>query len=347
MKYTQFSSADFICDEYFQNWIIRPDNETNEFWNNWLLQHPEKKETIEEGKNILLHITFKEDFPTEEQTQSSLASTLFIINSLKEQNENKNSRVTPVFRLNQIIKIAAIFIIISVSVSIILYNYWNAKTIISTKYSEIKKITLPDGSSVVLNAHSMISYYTHAIKSSPRQVWLDGEAFFDVKHINKTENYIKASERFIVSTTDLNVKVLGTSFNVKKRSKATEVILETGRIRIEFNNKSQSAITMLPGQMITYNDRNYAFLKSVDPAIYTAWINKKIILQEASVNDIVQYIRDYYGYKVILTDTSIGNRKMEGALLLDDMQDVLFVLSSTLNIEIEKQNDTLVFKKRK
>src|SRR3954462_6830265 len=101
---------------------------------------------------------------------------------------------------------------------------------------------------------------------------------------------------------------------------------------------------MIPRQIMTYSPNNHT-VKPVDPAIYTAWINRKLVLQEASVFEISRYMRDYYGYKIIL-DTSIGNRKMEGALLLDDLQDVLFVLSSTLDIKIEKQKDTLVFKKR-
>lgn len=347
MDYTEFSPADLICDEYFQNWVIKPDKETDEFWSNWLLQHPERKQIIEEAKNVLLHIKFKEHLPTEEQVQISLASTLSIINKLGEQPEKGKAKIIHLLGLNKVIKIAAIFITASLTASIIYYTYWNAKTTISAKYGEIKKATLPDGSQVVLNAHSTISYFTHVRKNRPRQIWLEGEAFFKIIHININENDIKESERFIVSTNDLDVKVLGTSFDVKKRNQITEVILETGKIRVEFNNKFQPALNMLPGQMIAYDNSNHPLLKSVDPAIYTTWINKKLVLKDASVTEIAQYIQDYYGYKVILEDTAIGNKKMEGTLLLDDMKDVLFVLSNTLNIKIEKQENTLIFKNRK
>lgn len=347
MDYTEFSPADLICDEYFQNWVIKPDKETDEFWSNWLLQHPERRQIIEEAKNVLLHIKFKEHLPTEEQVQNSLAATLSIINKLEEQPEKGKAKIIYLLGLNKILKIAAIFITASLTASIIYYTYWNAKTTISAKYGEIKKATLPDGSQVVLNAHSTISYFTHVRKNRPRQIWLEGEAFFKIIHININENDIKESERFIVSTNDLDVKVLGTSFDVKKRNQITEVILETGKIRVEFNNKFQPALNMLPGQMIAYDNSNHPLLKSVDPAIYTTWINKKLVLKDASVTEIAQYIQDYYGYKVILEDTAIGNKKMEGTLLLDDMKDVLFVLSNTLNIKIEKQENTLIFKNRK
>ncbi|MDN3654015.1 FecR domain-containing protein [Ferruginibacter paludis] len=347
MDYTEFSTTDLICDEYFQNWVIKPDRETDEFWSSWVLQHPERSQIIEEAKNVLLHIKFKEHLPTLEEMQNSLASTLSIINKLGELRENRKVKIVQLLGVNKILKIAAIFIAASLTGGIVYYTYWNAKTTISAMYGETKKVVLPDGSQVVLNAHSTISYFTHVRKNRPRQIWLEGEAFFKINHINKDENDIKESERFIVSTNDLVVKVLGTSFDVKRRNQITEVILETGKIMVEFNNKFQASVNMLPGQMITYDNSSPPLLKSVDPANYTTWINKKLVLKDASVTEIAQYIQDYYGYKVILQDTAIGNKKMEGILLLNDMKDVLFVLSNTLNVKIEKQGNTLIFKNRK
>lgn len=46
MEYKDFSAADFICDEYFQNWVIQADEKMDSFWSNWLLQNPEKKEIV-------------------------------------------------------------------------------------------------------------------------------------------------------------------------------------------------------------------------------------------------------------------------------------------------------------
>jgi len=346
MNKKEFSVADFICDEYFQNWVIKPDKETDEFWSNWLLQHPERRPIIEEAKNVLLLIKFKEHLPTQEQVQISLASTLSIINNPGEQSEKGKVKTIQLLWLHKTIKVAAIFFIAFLTSGIIYYTYWNEKTNISAKYGEIKKVTLTDGSEIVINANSTISYFTHVRKNRPRQIWLEGEAFFKITHINKNENDIKESERFIVSTKDLDIKVLGTSFDVKKRSQTTEVILVTGKIRVEFNNKFQPAVEMLTGQMISYANSNPPILKSVDPALHTSWINKKLVLRDASVTEIAQYIQDYYGYKVIMEDASIGNKKMEGTLLLDDMKDVIFVLSNTLNIKIEKQGNFIILKKR-
>jgi ferric-dicitrate binding protein FerR (iron transport regulator) len=210
----------------------------------------------------------------------------------------------------------------------------------------MKTIMLPDGSTIILNAHSSIAYLKHAQSDQPRKVKLNGEAFFKVKHLNNNPDKIKESERFIVSTSDLDVEVLGTTFDVRNRHGQTDVILETGKVRVVFNNTNQKEITMLPGEMIAYRPLKNELDRSVtDPVLETSWKDKKLILNNATVNTIIQYLEDNYGYHAVLKDTAIGNKKMEGTLLLDNFQDILFVLSTSLDIKIEKKDSTLIFSK--
>ena len=344
MDYSNFSSSDFICDEFFQKWLIQPDEQTNEFWNKWLLEHPAKRAAVEEAREFFFNIKFKENFPTEEQVIKSLEKNLAVINALDERRDKKFL----VFSLRQIARIAAVFIIMSLMGGGFYYYYLNEKVTVSTSYGEIKKIVLPDSSLVILNAHSTISYSRNRWNDQIRNVRLEGEGYFNVKHLNKDENDIKDTERFIVYTKDVNVEVLGTSFDVKKRAQSTKVILETGKIKVSYNNQDRPNSIMTPGQVIAYDPVNGPSIKSVnDPAIYTAWTKNELVLQDISVNEIGEYLQEIYGYQVVLEDTAIGNRKMEGTLLLDDLQDVLFVLSNTLHVEITKKDNKLYFKTRK
>ena len=84
MNYKKFTVGDFICDEYFQDWIIQPDEHKNEFWTKWTKKNPDKKETVEQAKQVLLNIQFKEDIPTQEQVQNALAKNLAEINATEE-----------------------------------------------------------------------------------------------------------------------------------------------------------------------------------------------------------------------------------------------------------------------
>lgn len=345
MKYKKATVTDFICDENFQNWIIQPDEKTNDFWNNWLEANPEKRETVNEAREVLLNIKFKEDIPKSEQIQNALRRNLSKINSLAVNKEIR-SKVISINTIRNLARIAAVFIGVAIVAALLYSNWKNAKTIVATNYGQIKTIMLPDGSEITLNAHSSISYLKHWSDNDIRKVELRGEAFFKVNHLNQNENQIKESERFIVSTNDLNVEVLGTTFDVKNRHGQTNVVLKTGKVKVLFKNKKQTDIAMLPGEMIAYESLTNQLERSVtDPVVQTSWVDKKLILNNASINSIIQYIEDNYGYRVILRDTTIGNKKMEGTLMLDNLQDVLFVLSTSLDIKIEKQDSTLIFTK--
>src|SRR5688572_19765465 len=89
--------------------------------------------------------------------------------------------------------------------------------------NEVKKDTLPDGSVATLNKHSVLTYPS-SFKGKSRKVKLEGEAFFNVKS-NK-------EKPFIIDVNDVQVKVVGTSFNVKSNNGVIEVIVETGIVQV-------------------------------------------------------------------------------------------------------------------
>ena len=346
MNYTKFTLTDFIWDEYFQDWIMRPDEQKNEFWNHWLKSHPNKRQIVEQAKQVLLNIQFKEDIPTQEQIQNALAKNLAEINAM-ENVSGEEMKIIPISRFTHLRKIAAIFIgVMLIGAAVFYYNWRNATTTIATNYGELKTLILPDGTEITLNAKSSVTWLKHWRSNEPRKVQLTGEAFFKVTHLNKDENNIKSSERFIVSTSDLNVEVLGTTFDVKNRRGKTDVILKTGKVKVAFRNVKYGDIIMRPGDMVAYEAKTKQVKKiNTDPVVQTSWIDKKFILHDATVKNIIEYLEDNYGYKVVLKDTAISNKKMEGTLLLDNLPDVLFVLSTSLDIKIYKEDSTLIFSK--
>lgn len=345
MNYKKFTIKDFVCDEYFQDWIILPEVQSDKFWNSWVKSHPDKSETIDQAKKFLLNIKFKEDIPTPQQVQNALARNIAEINAIEEG--FTQTKVVSINRLGRLRKYAALFIaIVFIGTSLFYYNWRNSTITIATNYGEIKTIILPDSSEITMNSHSSISYLKHWRKDHPREVKMKGEVFFKIYHLNKDEHNIKDSERFIVSVSDLKVEVLGTTFEVKDRRGIANVILKSGKVKVAFNNGGRPDIHLLPGEMIAYETKTRLVKKSiVDIEKETAWVDKKIILHDASVNEIIEHIEDTYGYKVILKDTAIGNKKMEGVLFLDNLPDILFVLSTSLDIKIEKndKDTTLVF----
>jgi transmembrane sensor len=138
--------------------------------------------------------------------------------------------------------------------------YYTSKTnssshgIYKTGYAKIKKITLPDGSVVTLNANSELKLSANWSDKGERQVWLDGEAYFEVAKKEVTH------QKFIVHTRDIDVEVLGTRFNVNTRHEKSIVSLEEGKIRLTLNNTVKATLKtkataqvleMKPGEMGT------------------------------------------------------------------------------------------------
>lgn len=224
----------------------------------------------------------------------------------------------------------------------------NTTTDFTTAYGEIKKIVLPDQSQIMLNAHSHISFKRDWNKDDAREIWLDGEAYFNVKHLNKTGSRLEKSERFIIHTKLLQVEVLGTVFNVKDRRGKVEVSLVSGSVKVMVKDEKDKQWILKPGEVAVYSNSSAVLEKQVqDPGIYKAWTERKMLTNNTTVQEIIQAIEDQYGHKVILEDAELANRRIDGTIPFKSESNVLFVLSNILDIDIEKTNNTVIFKSKK
>lgn len=121
-------------------------------------------------------------------------------------------------RLGVYWKVAACFAFIILSAAYFLFG--NQKVTYTTKYGQKKEIVLPDNSKVILNGNSSLTLSRNWTSTSKREVWLAGEAFFNVFH---TKNH----QEFVVYTSqNFNIQVLGTAFNVANRENITKVALK-------------------------------------------------------------------------------------------------------------------------
>lgn len=341
-KYLEFSQADFLCDEFFQDWIFKKTEENDSFWQAWLKEHPEKKEMLEASGKLLESLRFREDWPEEDRVNASLEESLRLIGEMEASGGRTPARVV---RIRRFLRVAALFVLVAgIGAFIYKYSRKESRMEIATSYGSIKNITLPDNSSIVLNANSKISYNKNWTEGKPREIWLEGEAFFNVKHLD-ADNKITEQERFLVHIDDMTVEVLGTSFDVRQRRGKTEVVLQSGKVKILLNDRNSSHIIMKPGQKVSIEHltKQYTIDSTVKPDEYISWIDKKLQLTNASLNQIIQYLEDNFGCKIVLQDSVLGNRRIQGIILLDNLDDALFVISNVLNVKIEKEDNMIFF----
>lgn len=142
-------------------------------------------------------------------------------------------------------------------------------------------ITLSDGTKVILNAGTTLTYPT-IFTGEQREVIVDGEAFFVVAHDTK--------HPFIVKADNINVRVLGTKFNVKayQEEKNVEVTLEEGSIEVGIHNQERY-IHVNPGQQILYNKYAQLFTKEdVRLNCYISWKDGRFYFNSVTFEDIAR-----------------------------------------------------------
>lgn len=331
--YADYTLEDFLNDNALLEWVKYPDAQNSEFWNEVMHTFPEKKSLIEQATDIILLLN-QPISPDTTQLQKQVWDQ--IENSL---NLKYNYRTVRAIRIWTRVA-ASVLITISLGLGAY-YGYQNSTNEFRAEYGKLKSLTLPDGSSVVLNSNSHITYAQKWKSGKSRELWMEGEALFSVKHVARP-NVSSEADSFRVHVSRLRVTVLGTQFNIKNRRNITDILLTRGKIRIDFNANNHKPVYLLPGDAVRYDASTDRLERSVNTTeVATAWTQRKLILQGDALNDVIRVLEDNYGYHVILKDRTLGQRQLKGTIPLMKDDDLLFVIGKVFNVSIEQKADTL------
>ncbi|MEO5684811.1 MAG: FecR domain-containing protein [Chitinophagaceae bacterium] len=334
-KYTQFTLQDFLADDDFIQWAIKPTEENIAFWNAFLVAHPHKEDMVQKAADTIKQYRQQDIFSNEsrknllwQRIESSIATQPVITSHRR------------VVGLTAFMRVAAAVIIIGgLSFWMISRNASPEQYSFATAFGEVKTITLPDQSQVTLNGNSSITYSGSWKKNAAREVWIKGEGYFNVTHLNNDSMHIKPAERFIVHCGDLNIEVLGTTFNVKARHGKTNVALITGKIKIDYATAAveNKTIVMAPGDYVEYKASKLVAAKKLPkPAQVSTWTVNEITFTDATLKEIAETLQDNYGYTVSVKEDSLLRLKIEGDISVNNITDLLDVLTTSLNITIQQ-----------
>jgi ferric-dicitrate binding protein FerR (iron transport regulator) len=205
------------------------------------------------------------------------------------------------------------------------------------------QFSLPDGTTGWLNSNSSVRYSGNF--SLDRQVSLAGEAFFDV--------YPDKKRPFTVHTPEVNVKVLGTRFNIAsyQDEKTTEVVLEEGALVFN-DNEMKKSYTMQPNDMVIYNKALKEFTTEViQPQKYTSWKDGKLVFRNDPLDVVARRLERWYNIEVDLNVGSPEDIRWRATFVDDNLEEVLILLKKSLHINYEIENrdikpDDTINKKR-
>ena len=235
--------------------------------------------------------------------------------------------------------------VVSILVAAALW-FWigpSALTEHTTRYGEISKVTLPDGSAVTLNANSSLRYAEPWDPQQPREVWLDGEAYFSVIHT-------KNDQRFHVHLTDdFRVEVLGTEFNVKDRHHRAQVVLHSGRVRLTINDPDQPQnVSMQPGELVEYSEVDQVLTQQpVDPTSYAAWRQGQMVFERTPLREIADALEDHYGVRVVIADEALARTQLTGAFPVRNLDMILELLPTIADVKVIRNDQEIILQPQK
>lgn len=198
-------------------------------------------------------------------------------------------------------------------------------------------IELPDGTNVVLNSASQLSYLNN-FGENVRRVQLNGEAYFKVAHDEK--------RAFIVQVGDLEVKVLGTSFNVSayEDAKDVTVVLLEGKVGVYAQKMSH---IMKPGDKIEYNKATHKITATqVHPSDYIEWTKGNIYFEKESLENIMKTLSRIYDVEIRFDSNKLPNEYFTGTIPGGGIQNALNILMLTSPFYYEMDGSVIVLKEK-
>lgn len=217
----------------------------------------------------------------------------------------------------------AAVILLFVSFSYLGWDYLkpdNYVTITVKQGEDVKKIELSDGSTVWLKSGSSLKMpETFAIDN--RKLSLQGEAFFDVAK--------NAQFPLYVSTNYVNIKVLGTAFNVRtdEKHQNVETVLARGKVAL-LDEQWKTVLDMSPGEKVTYNNhKNEYATEVVDVNICTAWRLNQFVFENVTLREIVNQLSVKFNVNINLESSKLAHRKFRCVINEDEsLSDILNLL---------------------
>ncbi len=334
--YKNYSVNDFVWDEDFVHYCKNNDAADLVFWQKVLEAYPEQEKNMADARNFVLNVKVNDEMPSPAQLQNIWRGIQPVLPVQKPSGKLR--------RLGWL-KAAAVLLLMATG-GVIAYTVYLRKETISTQYAETRQVELPDHSMITLNANSTLAYNKKWIGTEPREVWLTGEAYFEVNHLHTGNAPVKPGERFIVHANGVDVEVLGTSFNVHNRHGAARIVLTSGSIELKFADKQLANILMRPGEMINYSkDLQNIEKRTVNPLLAKAWKEHRLEFDNASLKEVLELLKDNYGLEATVENPELWGKKFSGTISSDNLDIVIKALSELLDINIEKKDKRVFLNK--
>ena len=219
----------------------------------------------------------------------------------------------------------------------------NGKLIYNTlriPYGKTFEVQLSDGTIVHLNSGTSLRYPVHFLKNQSRQVFLIGEAYFEVAK--------DKAHPFTVNTQEVNVEVLGTKFNVNTYTEdvTTDVVLVEGKVSLYKDKKTTgNQVYLTPGlKGSTTRGQQKITTEPVNTDYYTAWIKGSLIFKNESFTSIIKKLERHYNVTFINKNRALGKEIFNARFDNEPIEVVLKYFSDSYAIDYTIKEDQIIIR---
>lgn len=313
-----------IENEEFQMWFA---GKGVQGWNEWMEANPSQAMLVNEAVAFMHEIRVNEEAVPASQIADAYAR-------LKQRLQAEETPVVSMRRnrFKRWMSVAAAILILAAGFTF--WKYTQRDPSVKTQYGQIASHQLPDGSVMMLNANSSARLGKNWIDCD-REVWLNGEAFF---HVARTPQ----KNRFVVHTSDLDVIVTGTQFNVWTRDNKTSVLLTEGSVTIRTPDGEE--IKMLPGDFVQIDHEMLEKRKANEESIL-AWKENRILFDSTPIRDAARMIEEHYGIKVTVSDDVPESKALGGMMPNNNLDILLRSIEATNEYKIIRKDAEIIISK--
>jgi transmembrane sensor len=249
----------------------------------------------------------------------------------------KEGKLISINRSSFALKAAAAVLLLIGIFALVKYTLFNAPEAINfaTRENEIE-IYLPDSSKVLLNKNSTLTYYTD-YDSEGRKVYLEGEAFFEVRK--------SQGKKFEVFGLRSITTVLGTSFSVRSvRNEPLEIVqVVTGMVSFADKNfKEKNEVILTPGFKGELDRASHLTKNEIKDPNFIAWRENRLSFDNASLKKVTETMEEYFGVEIEINDPLLLNCRFTGAFDKPAIEQVLEVLTVSTNSSYKKVADNKI-----
>ena len=357
--YRNFEPEELAIDLSFQRWKLFNDPIASNFWKDWLVENPDKKELVDKAHYLLNALNSAYFQTPNDQISISDREIQYEIQRLHKAIDTQPEPVVKRFRFApwQYGIAASILVVLGLfwryavhppcSKVDVTYNELITQTSkplleISNHNTEPRLVSLPDGSTLLLKSGGRISY-PKSFLGNIREVYLTGEAFFEV--------HKDPSKPFYVYAKGLVTKVLGTSFTVQafETDKQVKVVVKTGKVSVFARNETAltqhkedpklQGLVLTPNQQIVFSPTNTRIIKSLvdEPALLSGMAqNQSFHFKGAPISEVFASLEKSYGVKIVFDEEIMKSCYLTASLDDEPLFEKLDLICNTISARYEQ-----------